>query len=80
MGINEHTPRGYVNAKIAAAYCNYGESTFRAFVEQWKIPRYGPKRNRYKITDLDKFMANPSCFMFGTHTTRHKNGFTPVAI
>jgi len=60
----------YFTAKEAAKYLGYSVKTFYVLVRDYQIPRYGPSRNRYKKTDLDRFMESPSCF-YVERTTAH---------
>jgi hypothetical protein len=46
----------------AAEYCGYGYETFRKMMRSYQLPKYGPKRNRFSVVDLDAFMANPEEF------------------
>lgn len=52
----------YVNLKEAAEYCGYSESQFGALLRQYPLPRYGPKRTRYRLTELDAWMERPEDF------------------
>lgn len=53
----------YVNFNQAAQYCGYKPEYFRKMVKGYYIPKYGPKRNRYKLDDLNKFMEDCSTFI-----------------
>lgn len=53
----------FFNAIKAAEYCGYAPETFRDYMQQYKIPRYGPKRTRFARTTLDEFMAYPEKFL-----------------
>ena len=55
--------REYLNIKEAAKYCCYNAAYFGRVMETYKIPKYGPKKNRIKITDLDAWMKNPEIFI-----------------
>lgn len=66
----------YLNIKSAAVYCGYSASYFPHALEKYKIPRYGPKKNRLKISDLDLWMKNPEIFKSGNEA--HKTGFRKV--
>ena len=74
--------QGYFNAKEAAVYLGYGYSTFIRKSEEFRIPRCGPKRNRYRKEDRDAFMANPLVFISGkpASSRRPTGGFRPVVI
>ena len=52
----------YVNFKQAAQYCGYKPDAFRKLISGYKLPKYGPNGNRYKLSDLDRFMEDPSEF------------------
>lgn len=71
---------GYLNTKQAAALLGYSVSTFRIYAMRGDIPRYGPKRNRFRKEDLDAFMEDPNIFRATRTTQRRREGFTPVRI
>lgn len=52
----------YLNVKQAAKYCGYSHIYFARIMDDYQIPRYGPKRNRLKQSDLDEWMSNPQVF------------------
>lgn len=52
----------YLNTKKAAEYCGYSRLYFGRIMELYRIPRYGPKRNRFKVSDLDNWMVKPELF------------------
>ena len=52
----------WLTARQAAEYCGYSVKTFKKYVREYNIPRYGPKKNRYCTDDLDQFMKNPHAF------------------
>lgn len=54
--------KNYLNQGEAASYCGYCRNTFRSYAEEYAIPAYGPKKNRFKANDLDAFMADPEAF------------------
>lgn len=54
--------REYMNIKEAAKYCCYNAAYFGRVMEQYRIPKYGPKKNRLRIVDLDAWMKNPEIF------------------
>lgn len=54
--------QGYMSLKEAADYSGYSPKYFARLAAEHRIPKYGPKRNRFKRLDLDFFMANPSIF------------------
>jgi hypothetical protein len=67
-----------MNVKNAASYCGYNPKHFSRVVSGFKIPRHGPKRNRFKRSDLDEWMIRPSCFSQGEDTTTPRTGFQRV--
>ncbi len=74
------TPQGYFNISEAAAYCAYGDSTFREYAKKFNLPRCGPKNNRYSKETLDAFMANPHAFLRQKPPPRPRQGFVPVTV
>lgn len=52
----------YLNTKKAAEFCGYNHIYFGKLMELYKIPRYGPKRNRFKLADLEDWMMSPELF------------------
>lgn len=72
------TIKSYLNQGEAAEFCGYCRNTFRAFAEKYDIPRYGPKKDRYRPEDLDAFMANPEAFHNPIRIRRA--GFKPVEV
>lgn len=52
----------FFNLAAAAEYCDYAPGTFERVVREFKIPRHGPKRNRYAKSILDLWMAHPDLF------------------
>ncbi|MDL2279803.1 DNA-binding protein [Desulfovibrio sp. OttesenSCG-928-G11] len=52
----------YLNTKKAATYCGYSHIYFARIMEDYEIPRYGPKRNRFKMSDLDDWMGRSDSF------------------
>lgn len=53
----------FLNAKDAAAYCCFTYTHFARLRATYRLPRYGPNRNRYAQADLEKWMKDPTCFM-----------------
>ncbi|MDK2957624.1 MAG: hypothetical protein PWQ57_3122 [Desulfovibrionales bacterium] len=70
----------YLTRKEAADYLRYSLTTFDRHVRAFKIPRYGPGRNRFYREDLDKFMNNPQCFKAERRVKQRRQGWTPVVI
>jgi hypothetical protein len=52
----------YLNTKKAAEFCGYNHIYFGKLMEGYKMPRYGPKRNRFKQSDLEDWMKSPELF------------------
>ena len=52
----------YLNTKRAAEFCGYNNTYFGRLMELYRIPRYGPKRNRFKQSDLEEWMRKPELF------------------
>lgn len=52
----------YLNIKEAATYCCYHYAYFGRIMDCYQVPKYGPKKNRLKISDLDAWMKNPQIF------------------
>lgn len=63
----------YLNQKQAAAYCGFSVDHFRKDVlPSYELPKYGPKRNKYRIIDLDAFMAEPEVFLEKNESERFR--------
>lgn len=54
--------KAYMNQTEAAEYCGYSVDTFRRHLRSYPLPKYGPKRNRFKAIDLDAWMKDPHKF------------------
>ena len=52
----------YLNTKKAAEFCGFNHIYFGRLMELYRIPRYGPKRNRFKVSDLEDWMVKPESF------------------
>jgi predicted DNA-binding transcriptional regulator AlpA len=52
----------YLNTKKAAEFCGYNHRYFAVLMEKYKIPRYGPKRNRFRVSDIEEWMKRPELF------------------
>jgi hypothetical protein len=52
----------FLTTKKAAEFCGYNHIYFGRLMEIYKIPRYGPKRNRFKVSDLEEWMRRPEIF------------------
>lgn len=71
----------YLTPAEAATHLNVAARTLRDYARKFKIPKYGPFRNRYKVEDLDAFMADPSAFLTGRKTSpKNFRDFTPVRV
>ncbi len=73
----------WLTARQAAEYCGYNVAHFRRLAKEYKIPRYGPGKNRYDRLELDEWMRNPEYFLptrVPTVRRRHPGQFTPVKI
>lgn len=53
----------FMNVKTAAVYCGYNDKYFGKLAAAHKIPKHGPKRNRFKRSDLDLFMRETQAFI-----------------
>ncbi len=67
----------------AAEYCGYARNTFFKIVRDYKIPRFGPKNNRFDRWLLDEWMRDPHCFLrkdevIRARRCRKPGSFTPV--
>jgi predicted DNA-binding transcriptional regulator AlpA len=70
----------YLNTKKAAAYCGYSHIYFARIMEDYQIPRYGPKRNRFKVSDLDDWMSKADSFVReNSEETQGKKVFRKVS-
>jgi len=47
----------------AAEYCGYSREHFGRLATEYQLKRYGPAQNRFARTDLDRWMADPKCFL-----------------
>jgi hypothetical protein len=71
----------YLKLAEAATYCGYSETQFKRFVETYSIPKYGPKKNRFRVEELDSFMDDPAGFAKKEAAPRRSRGaFTPVTV
>ncbi|MEW5772982.1 MAG: DNA-binding protein [Thermodesulfobacteriota bacterium] len=52
----------YMTMRDAAAHCGYAYETFRKMLRAYRLPKYGPKANRFAVHDLDAFMADPGAY------------------
>jgi hypothetical protein len=68
----------FFNVKTAAAYCGYNDKYFGKLSAKFKIPRHGPKRNKFKRSELDLFMREPEAFIRVHQETR--TGYRKVTL
>ena len=52
----------YLSTKKAAIFCGYSHIYFARLMELYRIPRYGPKRNRFRVSDLENWMLQPDSY------------------
>lgn len=71
--------RMYFNLKDAARFLGYAPRTFQEYVRQYRIPRVGPRQNRFSRRDLESFMENPQAFIPLKPKT-HNRPFKPVQL
>ena len=60
----------FMNVKKAAEYCDYNDKYFGKLALKYKIPRHGPKRNKFKRSELELFMRDPEVFIRVQSETR----------
>lgn len=53
----------YLSTQDAAAYLAFNYDHFRILARKHQIPRLGPSKNRFAVTDLDRWMSDPDCFL-----------------
>ena len=53
----------YLSAQDAAAYLAFNYDHFRILARKHRIPRRGPSKNRFAVTDLDRWMTDSDCFL-----------------
>ena len=63
----------YLNTKKAAEFCGYNHIYFSKLMELYKIPRYGPKRNRFKQSDIEDWMMSPELFNVDNDSESNEN-------
>ena len=68
----------YLNTKKAAEFCGFSHIYFSRLIEQYQVPRYGPKRNRFKVSDLEEWMMRPEVFKVTEQETPEKRSFRKV--
>jgi len=60
----------YLSLADAARYLSFSPRAFRDLVKKYLLPAYGPKRNRFRRSDLENFMENPVIFLAGQVTLK----------
>jgi len=68
----------YLNTKKAAEFCGFSHIYFARLIEQYQVPRYGPKRNRFKVSDLEEWMMRPEVFKVTEHKNKETRSFRKV--
>jgi len=63
----------------AAEYCGYSADGFRRLLIGYTMPKYGPKKNRYARSVLDRFMTDPVEFQSNVCTNRRRK-LQPVVV
>jgi hypothetical protein len=63
----------YLSTKKAAEFCGYNHIYFGKLMDLYKIPRYGPKRNRFKVSDLEDWMMSPELFKIDNDSEPREN-------
>jgi hypothetical protein len=66
----------YLNTKKSAEFCGYNHRYFAILMETYKIPRYGPKRNRFRVSDLEEWMKRPELFNIENEPKSNENHTT----
>jgi hypothetical protein len=61
--ISNNTIGPFLRTQDAAKYCAYNYDRFRLLARKHQIPRHGPSHTRFSTSDLDRWMANPDCFI-----------------
>lgn len=70
----------YLTLAEAAQYTGYSPDTLGQYFREGEVPRYGPKRNKFRKVDIDAYMENPQIFRSAQRVNRPKQGFIPVVI
>lgn len=68
----------FMNAKTAAAYCGYNDKYFGKLAAKHKLPRHGPRLNKFKRSELDLFMRESETFVRVHRETR--TGYRKVTL
>jgi excisionase family DNA binding protein len=63
----------YLSTQDAAAYLSFNYDHFRMLARKHQIPRRGPSKNRFAVTDLDRWMTDPHCFWKSPNSFSPKN-------
>ena len=70
----------YLTPEEAARYMKVSGRTFRARVREYKIPRYSPARNRYRVEDLDAFMRDEWHFLGKRDKEIFPHEYKPISV
>lgn len=63
----------FVTLREAAKFCGYKYDSFKKIAQEYKIPKYGPKRTKLSTVDLERFMVEPTLFMSSSDAQRGRN-------
>lgn len=70
----------FMGVRAAAAYLGYNPKHFSRVASWFDIPRHGPKRNRFKRSDLDAWMKTPSIFSSSGPPEAPRSGYSKVKL
>ena len=71
----------WLSTPRAAEYCGYSLDMFREYAKDYRIPKHGPKLNRYDVQELDEWMREPSCFLnIGNEKLVRPGGTDPISL
>ena len=68
----------YFTLKEAAEHCGYNPRSFARNLKDYELPKYGFSGRKYKRSDIDELMANPS--KFASKQGPKRSGFNPVSL
>ena len=68
----------YYSLQDAAAFCGWAPDTLRRYMQDYDIPRYGPRGTRFAQSTLNRFMARPEDFKKGRRSPRRRKPITLV--
>ncbi len=80
VGMSAPITGPYFNARKAAEYCGFSYAYFRELAGEYRIPKYGPKRNMYAQSVLDQWMRVPNSFLAEEVTTTRGHKFKPIEV